>query len=92
MFPFFFPDREWLDTDASFQQYVVGEIGHRQLRGNELARTAMQQHGHIGIAVRSMGLPRPAAEENGTGQVVPGRHLIDEGASRVGGFPVDVSY
>ena len=90
VFPFIFPDRERLDADARFQKYVVSQISHSQLSGDKLARATMQEHGHIGVAVRPMGLSCPAAKEDGAGQVIPARHLLDEGASRVGGFPVDV--
>ena len=71
MRPFLLPYRNRLDADAGFQQHVIGKIGHIQFRRHEIAGLTVQENGDVRIAVRPVGFSCPAAEENGTREIVP---------------------
>jgi len=79
MFPFVLPYWKRLDADAGVQEYIIGKVVHRQLRGDEPARLPMQQHRNVGIAIATMGFTRSTAEKNGSNHVVAPRYGSHEG-------------
>lgn len=56
--PVVLPDWKRLNVDTGLQQYVIGDIGHRQFGIDELASMTTQQHGDVRITVRTIAAAR----------------------------------
>jgi hypothetical protein len=76
--PFILPEGDSFDHDSGIEEYIEGNIGHPQSGIDSEAWPAMQEDGHVGIAVWAMFPSRPAAEQKHTGQVELARHLVHE--------------
>jgi len=62
--PLLFPEGKQLDSNARFQEDIERNVRQGQLGGKEPLRFAAQDDRDIGIAVRTVRLPRPASEQD----------------------------
>lgn len=89
VFPLVLPNGQWLDQDPGFQQDLVGDVGQRELGVEKCAAPPVQQDGDIRVAVGAMIAPRPAAEENGSVELIGIRHALNEQPHGAVGFRLD---